>query len=111
MLCLKETFRTEIETEVSALGIGPGVLAGVPAEYFIEYQIALKRELPGSFTFLAAVSNDWIGYVPTPGAFEQGGYETKLCRWSKMAPDCGDLIYAALREAAADARRLASPGG
>jgi len=96
LLRLKESLPSEIGTEVAALRIGDGVLAGVPAEYFIEYQIALKQASALPFTFLVGLANDWIGYVPARDAFDDGGYETDLARWSKMAPECGDLIYEAL---------------
>jgi len=99
MLCLKESLPAVLETQVVALRVGDAVFAGVPAEYFIEYQIALKKESPHPFTFLAAPANDWIGYVPTPEAFAEGGYETRTCPWSKLAPECGDLLYAKLLEA------------
>jgi len=88
---------------VMALRVGEGVLAGVPAEYFIEYQIALKKESPRPFTFLTALVNDWVGYVPTRGAFEEGGYEARLALWSKLAPECGDMVYDALLEVAKSA--------
>lgn len=100
LLLLRESHVAELETEVMAARIGSGVLAGVPAEYFIEYQIALKEQAPHPFTFLTALVNDWVGYVPTPDALDEGGYETKLCRWSKLAPPCGDRIYEALLELA-----------
>jgi hypothetical protein len=96
LLQLKLSLPAEVQTEVIALRIGDGVLAGVPAEYFIEYQIALKRESPHPLTFLAAAVNDWIGYAPTREAFAEGGYETKLARWSKLAEDSGDVIYEAV---------------
>ena len=99
LLRLKESLPAEIQTEVMALRVGEGVLAGVPAEYFIEYQIALKEQSPHPFTFLAALANDWVGYVPTRDAFGEGGYEAKLALWSKLAPECGDRVYEALLNA------------
>ena len=98
LLGLKGTLPPALKTEVMALRIGGGVLAGVPAEYFIEYQIALKQASPHPFTFLAALVNDWVGYVPTREAFDDGGYETKTAAWSKLAPECGDIVYDALLE-------------
>ena len=98
LLRLKESLPAEIQTEVMALRVGEGVLAGVPAEYFIEYQIALKEQSPHPFTFLAALVNDWVGYVPTREACEEGGYEAKLALWSKLAPECGNMVYDALLE-------------
>ena len=98
LLRLRESLPPALDTEASVLRIGNGVLAGQPAEYFIEYQIALKQASPHAFTFLAGLANDWVGYVPTLDAFDEGGYETKLCRWSKLVPECGDTIFDALVE-------------
>ena len=96
LLMLSESHPATLDTEAMALRIGDGVLAGAPAEYFIEYQIALKQNSPCAHTYLAAPVNDWVGYVPTRAACDDGGYETRLCRWSKLAPDCGDTMYEAL---------------
>jgi len=50
-----------------------------------------------------------LGYVPTPQAFEGGGYEPTLCRGSKLAPDAGGQIAdessRLLRELAGSARK------
>jgi hypothetical protein len=37
----------------------------------------------------AELANDYVGYVPTPPAFEEGGYETWTARSASCAPDWG----------------------
>lgn len=98
LLMLHAAGLTEVHTEVMALRVGSGVLAGAPAETFIEYQMALKNEFAanGTQALLTALCNDWIGYVPTPAAFAEGGYETRLCRWSRLEPGSGDALHRAL---------------
>ena len=43
-------------------------------------------------TLVATFANGMLGYVPTPQAFEGGGYEPTLCRGSKLVPDAGGRI-------------------
>ena len=33
------------------------------------------------------MSSDCAGYLPTPRAFDHGGYETRTANWSKLAPE------------------------
>ncbi len=75
------------------------VIAGIPAEYFVEHGLRIKSESPeGCHTLVAAHTNGMIGYVPTVDAFKRGGYETTLSMSSRMAPETGDLLAdAALR--------------
>ena len=37
-------------------------------------------------------ANDIVGYVPTPAAFDRGGYETTFLTSSKLAPPAGQLL-------------------
>ena len=53
--------------------------------------IALK--LAGA-TFVAGNSNGWLGYFPTRGAYEEGGYEVTPGVWSRVAPGSAELIEA-----------------
>jgi hypothetical protein len=42
-------------------------------------------------------SNDWIGYLTTPQAWEQGGYEVSTGPWTRVGPAGGPhLVEAAL---------------
>jgi hypothetical protein len=39
-----------------------------------------------------------VGYVPTPKAFETGGYEPRLARSSKLMPDAGLIMLETAKE-------------
>ncbi len=79
------------DCEVQALRVGDGALVSAPFELFVEYQLALKKRSPLAFTGFVGYANDYQGYVPTPIAFEQGGYEPTPSGWSKLAPEAGDM--------------------
>jgi predicted neuraminidase len=95
----EERARTpEIACEVQAIRIGPLGIATNGAEYFCEYGLRIKQASPHPFTWVSALSNEYIGYVPTAQAFVGGGYEPRTARSSKLAPDAGQrLLEGALR--------------
>lgn len=78
--------------EIQALRAGDGALVAGPFELFVEYQLALREQSPLPFTCFVGYANDYQGYVPTPRAFEEGGYEPTPSGWSKLAPEAGDII-------------------
>jgi len=86
------------KAELQVLRLGDTILAGVPGEYFVEYQLQLKTEAWPLRAFIIGGANGWIGYLPTRQAFSRGGYETTLGPPSWMAPETGDLIACALRD-------------
>jgi hypothetical protein len=64
------------------------VFIAVPAEVFVEIGMRIKNG--GSpRTFIAGVTNGYIGYLPTRKAFETGGYEVVSAR---CGPDAEDRL-------------------
>ena len=61
--------------EIQAMRIGEAALVAYPGEMFVDYQLEMDRASPFEKTFTLAYSNGCIGYVPTAGAFPEGGYE------------------------------------
>jgi len=87
-----------ITAEVQGLRIGPLGIATNGAEYFCEYGLRIKKASRHPFTWVSTLSNDYIGYVPTPQAFAGGGYEPRTARSSMLAPDAGQrLLEGALK--------------
>jgi neutral ceramidase len=74
--------------ELQAIQIGDSVVIAVPAEVFVEIGIRIKNG-GGLRTFIAGVTNGYIGYLPTRKAFETGGYEVVSAR---CGPDAEDRL-------------------
>jgi hypothetical protein len=80
------------KAEIQVLGIGDIFFAGVPAEYFVEFQVQIKTATYPRRSFVVGGANGMMGYVPTRAAFGRGGYETTLGPPSIMAPGTGETI-------------------
>ena len=50
-------------------------LVALASEVVIDYSLRLKREIGGSHVWVAAYSNDFLGYLPSRRIWEEGGYE------------------------------------
>lgn len=85
--------------EVQALKLGDLALLGTPAEYFVEYGLELRRRCSAAHTFVVELANDCIGYVPTPEAFDEGGYEGTSARFAR---DTGPRMTEAVLELLSD---------
>ncbi len=69
---------------LSALKLGDVTLLHLPAESFIEYQLAAQQIAPSRFVAVAAYGDGGPWYIPTEAAFPQGGYEVSVS-WSSAA--------------------------
>jgi len=58
-------------------------------------------------TFVAAYANGYEGYIPTPAAWDEGGYEVSEGPWTRVGRDAGEAVGAA---AVALARRVWNEG-
>jgi neutral ceramidase len=86
--------RSQIEAEVIACSLGDVAIVGLPGEIFVELGLEIKRRSPFKHTLIFELCNDNIGYVLTPKAFDEGGYESSSCIFQ---PDSGmRLVEAAL---------------
>ena len=84
-----------LKTEVQVLRVGDYFIVGLPSEVFVEYQIEIRERSGADFTFVSELANDSISYVPTPKAYEEGGYEV---RSSSLAPQAGKALVDAAIE-------------
>jgi neutral ceramidase len=76
-----------------AAGAPAIAIAGIPAEYFVEFGLRIKSEAPKDwYALVSSHTNGMVGYVPTVDAFARGGYETTLSLSSRMAPETGDVL-------------------
>ena len=61
---------------LQAMQIGDVYVVGVPAEFFTILGLEIKRRSPFRNTFVFALSNDYVGYLPSREGFKNGGYQT-----------------------------------
>jgi len=78
-----------LPTLVSAGCVGDVGWAGLPGEVFCDFGLAIKARSPFPQTMPMELANDYVGYVCTPEALEQGGYETWLARSSMPTGEGG----------------------
>lgn len=83
----------DLPAEVQLIGIGGRRMIGLPGEVFVEYGMKIKRDSPFSETFVVELANGALpGYVYTPSALMEGGYETDT---SMLSERCGDILTGA----------------
>lgn len=79
--------------EVTAFGLtGEGVSIGLvsePAELFCEYGMQARSQSPFATTLVLGLANGFIGYVPTPNVYSEGGYE---CEATQVSPVAGEQL-------------------
>jgi hypothetical protein len=82
----RETFPVELHL----LQIGPAVLAGTEGEPFAEIGLQIKAGSPGLATWFGGYTGGWAGYIPTPDAYPQRGYEVDTSPFASEA--AGKLV-------------------
>lgn len=92
ILLLYQRRENNVEIELQAFRVGDCVLVGIPGELFVELGLKVKRQSPFKYTFIIGVANGYIGYIPTSRAFDEGGYEVRTCRHSKIAKGSGEQL-------------------
>ncbi len=106
-LDLERAASPRLDVEVSALTAGDALLLFNPAELFCQLGLQIKSAVTGLRPLVIELADGCVGYVPTEQAFAGGGYETRLCRSSQLAPQAGRMIV----EACVDmARELGAAG-
>jgi neutral ceramidase len=86
-----------LPTLVSAGRVGEVAWAALPGEVFCDFGLAVKARSPFAQTMPVELANDYVGYICTPEAIEEGGYETWLARSSLPTGEGGwKLANAAL---------------
>jgi hypothetical protein len=63
--------------EIQVLGVGEARIVGFQGEPFVEYGLEIKERSPFANTTIVEMTNGRLpGYLCTPEAFREGGYET-----------------------------------
>ncbi len=79
-------------TRLAAIRLGNAVCCFLPGESFIETSLAIREASPWDHTMVVGYAEEWIGYIPTDRAFDNGGYETNPGTWSKLRPGCERIL-------------------
>jgi hypothetical protein len=88
---------------VQVLRIGNAFLAGWPGEIFVEYGLDLKRRAGKDRVFVACLVNGELqGYIVTPQAVSEGGYEATNAMFS---PETGERFIEATLAAIQDLKK------
>ena len=82
-------------TSKKTMVVGDVAIVGVPAEFFTVLGQEIKRQSPFRDTFVAELSDDWVGYVPDRRGHELGGYQTWTGHHSYCEPGTGERMVAA----------------
>ncbi|MFH1923593.1 MAG: hypothetical protein ABIP48_27350 [Planctomycetota bacterium] len=82
----------ERTTWLQVVLIGDVAIVGVPAEFFTKLGVEIKRRSPFPDTYIAELSNDWIGYVGDREAYDLGGYQIWMGLHSYCEPGTGERI-------------------
>jgi hypothetical protein len=79
-----------VVASVGAVQFGPVALVAAAGEIFAEVGSEVKAKAPTPHTLFAAYTNGDVGYVPTPEAYPEGGYEVE--RACRVDPEAAPLI-------------------
>lgn len=72
------------ELELQGISLGELVFLGIPGEPFVEIGLTIKKESLFNYNAIISLANGYSGYIPTEKAFDEGGYEIRLARSSKL---------------------------
>ncbi|MBY0512400.1 MAG: hypothetical protein K2P78_00630, partial [Gemmataceae bacterium] len=86
--------RADTPIEVNCLDFGPVAGLFLPAESFVEYQLAAQKFRPEAAVCVAAYGDDGPGYIPTARAYLEGGYEPTV---ALAGPDSEEILLKAIR--------------
>lgn len=87
------SYKAGKKTSLSCLKINDIRILHLPAEMFIEYQLAAKKMRPDLFVAVAAYGDYGLGYVGTAIAYSQGGYEVQV---SPFTPEAEPILLKAI---------------
>lgn len=87
---LKAEGDAPIRCEIQAIKVGPVVFLAWPGEIFCDLGMEAKQRSPFRPTYVIGYANGSIGYVPTPEAFPEGGYEVETA--SHLADNVGRVL-------------------
>jgi neutral ceramidase len=77
---LRKEGKKEDVTILQAWQIGEVGFASLPGELFVEWGLKIKKESPFRWTYPVELGGDYLGYMVTERAWQEGGYESLIAR-------------------------------
>lgn len=94
--------KTTYATPITALRLGDAAILLHPGELYSCYGLAIRRDSPFRDTIVVGYTDDLIGYVPDPTAYERREYAAivvpKILAFPPFRPDVGRRLTAAVLE-------------
>jgi hypothetical protein len=81
-----------VSCQIPAVRIGDLAIVANGGELFCQLALNIQQISPFKQTWIATLTNEYRGYIPTANAFYAGGYEVRTARSSYLAPDAGQKI-------------------
>jgi hypothetical protein len=95
--------KVPVATEIAGLRLGSAAFVFVPGELFVEIGLSIRASSSSAPTWVVGYAEDYVGYIPTERAFEEGGYELGPGPWARVGRGSGSTIQ---REVSALLRHL-----
>ncbi len=96
ILEMAEIREKEYTTVIQAIRLGNALILTFPGEVFLEHAHSALEGAPFEDAMIFGLANDYVGYIPTREAFEEGGYEIKTSYVSsRFAPCAGEALVEA----------------
>lgn len=81
-----------LDVPVTTVEFGDTILVFLPFEVFVEFGLSVRDILPGKVVRVVSLAQDYLGYLPTLAAFEEGGYEPTFGT-STIAAGQGEYLF------------------
>ena len=87
-LSLVKTLKGEgLVSEMQVIRIDDAAFVGVPVELFVEVGLEIKKKSGLKNAYVVGLANDYVGYVVTREAYEEGVYESLETRLSPVGEE------------------------
>jgi len=92
-LKVSESLPQEVDLPLQLIKLPHLTIFALPVESFSEVGLHLRELVKDDSVMVVSMANGWYGYLPTEKDFQEGGYETRLGRWSYLCEDAVDKVY------------------